>query len=192
MTTSSNSIDFVNGFKFQHHNRNQQHKLPLHANFQPPTSVCNQNIGHFMFSLSSRTMTSLNSTSFAGWYKFRYNNQNYHHKLPLPTKLQLHTLFHYQDISLRKPKVFVSQILRHYHDERYPGSEVPELKKPSAGRASEASEVGPLAEWNQNLVPMSCHNLIKVAPAHGQYNRKRLVGLITHQNNKYGSRITVL
>ena len=45
--TSPNSIDFDNGCKFQHHNRNQHHKLLQHANFQPSTSVCNQNIGNF-------------------------------------------------------------------------------------------------------------------------------------------------
>ena len=52
--TSSNSIDFDNGFKFQHHNLNQHHKLHQHADFQPPTSICNQTIGNFMFSLSSK------------------------------------------------------------------------------------------------------------------------------------------
>ena len=38
---------------------------------------------------------------------------------------------------------------------------------------------------------MACHYLIQVAPAHGQHNRKWLFGLIAHQNNKYGSTITV-
>ena len=49
MMMSSESFDFDNGFKYQLTNRNHHHKLLLHANFQPPTSVCNQNIGNFMF-----------------------------------------------------------------------------------------------------------------------------------------------
>ena len=52
--TSSDSTDFDDRFTFQHHNWNHHHKLPLHANFQPPTLVCSQNIGNFMFSLSSK------------------------------------------------------------------------------------------------------------------------------------------
>ena len=53
--TTSNSDDFDNGFKFQNHNRNQHHKLPLHANFQPPFNLrfVTKNIGNFTFSLFS-------------------------------------------------------------------------------------------------------------------------------------------
>ena len=67
----------------------------------------------------------------------------------------------------------------------YPGSESEVIVRWAVDEKKET-----LAEWSQNLVPMSCHHLIKVAPAHGQYNRKWLFGLI-HQNNKYGSTITV-
>ena len=93
MMTSSNSIDFDNACKFQCHNRNQHRKLPLHANFQPPASVSEQNSGNFMFKM----MTSPNSTNFVGWYKFQYNNQNQHHKLPLSSIFQFHASSCYQD-----------------------------------------------------------------------------------------------
>ena len=60
------------------------------------------------------------------------------------------------------------------YEDSFSGSEVPDIKKPSVGRASE--DVGPLAE-------LTCHHLIKVAPGRGQQ--------ITHQNNKYGNTTTV-
>ena len=42
-------------FKFQHHNQNQHHRLPLHTKVQLRTSLlCCQHIGNFVFSLSSK------------------------------------------------------------------------------------------------------------------------------------------
>ena len=74
---------------------------------------------------------------------------------------------------------------------QYPGSEVPDIRKPSAGRVSEASEDdGHLAEWSQNLVPMTCQHLIKVTPACVQHNHKSLYLTSKQQiwqNNSFSS-----
>ena len=49
---------------------------------------------------------------------------------------------------------------------QYPGSESEVIVRWAVDEKGDSGRI------SQNLVPMSCHHLIKVVPAHGQYNRK--------------------
>ena len=95
---------FANWFKFQHHKWNQHHEPPLHAKFQPCTSVCSQDTSNFMFSISSKwwryqfwsiskVVSNLNSITKISIISYLFIT-NFSFILHFITKIQVISCFH--------------------------------------------------------------------------------------------------